>query len=423
VKEMTSIRKKLLLVGFFLLVLIIVAGCKKQSGEDSAADSDHASSSSHETSPSNTSDSEQLDNDSTDINVNDGDEGESSITEGIMGRVTAVRLIDPTSGWIGGKGWIARTDSGGKDWNVQYQGEQTVQQLFALNGQEAWAVFGDEVESAEQYRIERTTDGGKHWMPVSRMPNEGFLHFVSSGEAFVSNSYSNDGGKTWKTLEVPKNIVGNAYFHDMQNGWATSIENKEILVKKTTDGGQSWKTVMKREMAVSGEDVASLNGALIRSADKEDAWIELIGGSGMSQTSYSLFHTLDGGDNWQTVIANSTAGAGPAPGFPMNYNEGPKFKGSKPGPLYVVNTKVAFIGGDCPACDNPNSIGWTTDGGKTINFSKEEYPGYGGSFIAMADEKNGWWIVSDYEKPSVMYTTSNGGNNWDKVYTFDTPKE
>jgi photosystem II stability/assembly factor-like uncharacterized protein len=44
--------------------------------------------------------------------------------------------------------------------------------------------------------------------------------------------------------------------------------------------------------------VAPLNGALIRSAGTDDAWIECIGDSGMTQTSYSLFHTTDGGKHW-----------------------------------------------------------------------------------------------------------------------------
>lgn len=81
------------------------------------------------------------------------------------------------------------------------------------------------------------------------------------------------------------------------------------MVKRTVDGGVAWRTVMSRET------VSPLSVTVIRSAGQDDAWVELIGDSGMSQTSYSLFHTTDGGDNWITVLANSTADGGPAPAF------------------------------------------------------------------------------------------------------------
>jgi hypothetical protein len=142
-------------------------------------------------------------------------------------------------------------------------------------------------------------------------------------------------GKTWKPLPVPKQLTGDAYFHDKANGWAVTQENGVFQVMRTVDGGQSWSAVMKRET------VALLSGAVIRSAGKDDAWIQCIGGYGMNQTSYSLFHTTDGGRHWQTVIAKSTAGGGPAPGFPADYPGGPTIDGSAPGPLYVVNPDIA----------------------------------------------------------------------------------
>lgn len=82
---------------------------------------------------------------------------------------------------------------------------------------------------------------------------------------------------------------------------------------------------------MSRNNAANLTGSVIRSAGANDAWIELIGESGMTQTSYSLFHTKDGGKTWQTVLANSTAGGGPAPGIAAGDTAGPKNTGSKPG--------------------------------------------------------------------------------------------
>lgn len=402
------------LVLLFGLMLFIVAGCSSQAGQQNISDqNDELTETSAPGVDVGTSQTEPPDPPS-DTAPNQVEPPAKKVA---MGEVTAVRLIDPPSGWVGGKGWIARTDNGGKDWKLQYQGEQTVQQLFALNGRAAWAVFGEDDEHSNERRLlQHTTDGGEHWSPVGKVPNSGFLHFVSMQEAFVGNAHSTDGGKTWSKLSVPEHSVGDAYFHDKKNGWAVVKDDDTVQVQRTVDGGKTWKTVMSRKV------VSRLNGALIRSAGADDAWVELIGESGMTQTSYALFHTNDGGDNWQTVIANSTAGAGPAPGFPIGYNDGPENSGSSPGPLYVVSPKIAFMGGYCMACDNPNTVGWTTDGGENWNNGKEQFSGYGGMLLAISGADNGWLICTDTTEPSVMYTTSDGGKHWKKVHTFDRPK-
>jgi photosystem II stability/assembly factor-like uncharacterized protein len=326
------------------------------------------------------------------------------------GIITAVRLADPQSGWIGGEGWIARTDDGGNKWQMQYIGNGTIHQLFALNNQQAWASF------AESSNLLSTTDGGKHWVPAGKIPNQGFLHFVSATEAFSANARTTDGGSSWGTLPIPDHIVGDAYFHDKIHGWAVTQSANALEVKRTLDGGKIWQTVMSKTVA------SRLTGSIIRLSSADDAWIECIGDSGMTQTSYSLFHTKDGGKQWQTVLANSTAGGGPAPGFPTDYNQGPKNAGSKPGPLYVLSSDAAFVGGQCPACDQPNTVGWTTDGGKTWVNGKQALTGYGEALLAMADVSNGWWITTDHTDPSVMYTTSDGGKTWTKKHTFDRAK-
>lgn len=326
-----------------------------------------------------------------------------------MSDVTAVRLADPQIGWVGGDGWIAKTVNGGKNWAVSYQGIGTVRQIFALNQQNVWATID---QGGNSLRLLQSKDGGLHWTLIGTTPNKEFLHFISGDTALSGNAYSLDGGRTWHPISTPKNMVDQAYFHDLKNGWAVTESNKVLTVQKTTDGGKTWRPVLTKKLA------SPLEGVIIRSTGVHDAWIECIGDSGMNQTSYSVFHTADGGNSWKTVIANSTAGGGPAPGFTQKDNKGPKNKGSKPGPLYVVSPQVAFMGGTCPACDNPNSIGWTKDGGKTWVNSKETFKGYGESYLAIADKNHGWWIMTENNKPSIMYTTSDGGTHWTKVHIF-----
>ncbi|MBB6695499.1 hypothetical protein H7B90_29325 [Cohnella xylanilytica] len=329
------------------------------------------------------------------------------------GTVTALRLADAKSGWAGGKGWIARTDDGGVHWTKQYTGSFTVNQLFALNGNKVWATLA-EGKDAKTARLVRSTDGGKHWEAVGTVPNRAFLHFTDDKTAFSGNATTTDGGRTWKTLNVPKGVVGDVYFHDAANGWAVQASSDKYSFLHSADAGKTWKTVMTRKI----QDGNGVTGTLIRSAGKNDAWIEVVGGSGMSQTSYALFHTTDGGKSWLPAIVNNTAGAGPAPGFSMDDDKYPKASGSKPGALYVVNPQTAFLGGECPACDKPNSIMETTDGGKSWAARKSEFDGFGEPYLAAADASHLWFVATDSEKPSVLYTSSDGGKSWKKAHTF-----
>jgi photosystem II stability/assembly factor-like uncharacterized protein len=336
-----------------------------------------------------------------------------------MDDVTALRLINGQSGWIGGNGWIARTDadasgSAGAAWSVQYQERETVQQIFALNGQQAWAVMAD------SGTLLATRDGGKRWERTATVPKQGkagFLHFVSSKEGFSGSQYTKDGGKSWSALPVPGHTVGQPYYHDRQNGWAvTQSTDRSFRILHTVNGGQNWTTVLSRTTE------APVNGVVIRSVERGNAWIELVGDSGMNQTSYSLWHTADSGRSWRTVLANATAGGGPAPGISSKDSLVPKNEGAAPGMLYAVNGSTALMGGYCAPCDKPNTIGWTNDGGKTWNNGKQSFDGYGSQQIGMANAKEGWAIFSDTEQAPVMYVTSDGGQHWTKSHVFDKPK-
>lgn len=318
-----------------------------------------------------------------------------------------MRLADFMSGWTGGKGWIARTDDGGRSWTKQWEDGPTVKQIFALNKNLAWAALdtGD---------LLRTADGGKSWVRTGTVPNDSFLHFVSANEGFSGDANTTDGGLTWKKYKLPANTVGDAYFHDAKNGWVVAFKNGKFKFMRTIDGGKSWIDVYTRST------VAPVTGTVIRSAGRNDAWIALIGDSGMSQTSYSLFHTTSGGKTWTPVLANNQAGSGPAPGYKMDADtKVPRNNGASPGTLNVVNTKVAFMGGRCTACDNGNTLGKTTNGGKTWVNLPTELPGYGPQFIGAEDASRIWWINTDSSQPSVLYTSSDGGVTWSKMFTFE----
>ncbi|WP_422657698.1 WD40/YVTN/BNR-like repeat-containing protein [Paenibacillus sp. EC2-1] len=387
-----------------LIMIVFVTGCQKEgtAKEPIEKEPSQGTTSPPVDNPSSPSD----DSDSGSTNAGDGDDSAVDIpvndTKVNMNKVSALRLINHDSGWVGGEGFLARTDNGGKRWIVQMNLQGTVKQIFALNDKEAWAV-------TEELELYRTQDGGKEWRKIGKAPMEGFLHFTSSDTGFIGHALTQDGGQTWTELNAPDGTVGEVYFHDKSIGWAVSQSNDHSFqLMRTTDGGATWRKT------ASKETTDPLGDVVIRSMGKQDAWMEVIGGSGMNQTAYSLFHTSDGGNSWTTVVANSTAGGGPAPGYPKGDSDAPKNEGVAPGPLYVVNKNTALMGGFCAPCDKPNTVGRTTDGGKTWENGKQALDGSRGQILAMADENHGWMITLDSEKSAVLYKTTDGGIHWKK---------
>lgn len=408
-----TIFKRLITLGFLMTVMMVIllTGCQKDGANGEPAEQNHpketvTASSDNGASPFDAPESVQSDHMSS---GGDQKEDPAPTTDHKKGEpmsslkgISALRLINDQSAWTGGQGWIARTDNSGKSWAVQAKPKGTIKQIFALDDQKAWVV-------TEELEIYRTRDGGKDWSKTSKAPNDGFLHFTSAGTGFIGHAVTRDGGETWHDLKIPQGTVGEVYFHDESIGWAVSQrEEDSFQLMKTVDGGATWKK------PASKKTTDPLGGVIIRSMGKQDAWLEVIGGSGMSQTAYTLFHTSDGGRNWLTVVANSTAGGGPAPGYPSGKSDAPKNEGVAPGPLYVVNRNTAVMGGYCGPCDKPNTVGRTKDGGRTWENSKQALEGSSGQLLAMTDESRGWMITLDSEKPAVLYKTIDGGLHWKK---------
>lgn len=328
------------------------------------------------------------------------------------GPVTALRVADDQTGWLGGEGWVARTDDGGASWGTQLEQQGTVAQLFALNSEQVWAAW--EHDDSELLTLVSSTDGGQSWGEPQGVPYSSFIHFKTANEAFSANHYTIDGGANWRALPVPDGIVGEAYFHDLNNGWAvTAVEEDAFEIMHTADAGETWTSTMKRVTE------APLNGITISSTGEEDAWVLLIGDSGMTQTSYSLFHTADRGATWLPVLAHSGAGSGPAPGYEGNSSSGiPDNEGTSPGMLYVASPEVAFMGSQCLACDIPNTLGKTTDGGNTWAVLPDKLPGFGKQLLAAVDANHLWWVLNDGTEPAVLYTSADGGESWTEVQKF-----
>ncbi|MFD0679583.1 MULTISPECIES: WD40/YVTN/BNR-like repeat-containing protein [unclassified Paenibacillus] len=337
---------------------------------------------------------------------------------------TAVAFVSATEGWAGGNGFISHTTDGGQHWDKQYSGTGNIALFSFLSDKPkvGWAYEGEmngpgagsPAGSPKKSNLLHTVDGGASWTvinPSAALGKE--IHFISEQEGFSGNKTTQDGGKTWKELPVPAEISGEAYFNSSSVGWAVVNNGDKFQIEHTKDGGKTWQSVYSQPVG------SILNGAVIRSTNKDDVWIQLIGDSGMTQTSYSLLHSKDGGNKWIPVVANSTAGGGPAPGYQSGSENVPKGPGNSPGQLLPLSPQAAFMLGYCRACGDAGevSVGWTLDAGTNWTNGSQKLPGQD-AVASFVDDKQGWLLTYAYSKPSVLYKTTDGGKQWSKLYSF-----
>lgn len=323
----------------------------------------------------------------------------------------SIQFINARVGWAGGNGFISRTSDGGHSWSRQYQGKEAIESLYFLNSKIGWALGSRQDQQSRT--VLRTTDGGRHWTPIAETSIGSTIRFMNRKVGFSGSWMSANGGKTWRPLQVPDGIVGEPFFYDRMHGWAVTSDANRFRIAFTITGGEHWKTVFEKSWE------GPLGGAVIRSTGQKDAWVLLIGGSGMSQTSYTLMHTSNGGNSWTTAVAQSTAGGGPAPGYATGQSVDRPGPGIKPGMLLAVNGKNAYLTGECSPCGDTGEItlGSTHDGGKTWTNLARKIPGQQAS-ISFVGASRGWLVTRTYGKPSMLYATADGGLSWKPIYSF-----
>lgn len=211
-----------------------------------------------------------------------------------------IKFIDSLHGWFVGnfipedEYYILITKNGGKNWN-KYSTPviNCISFVDSLNG----FAGGDSIYA--------TTDGGIHWEPqkVDSGPRFRILDIFFSdrkygwavgGNVEVADAgvtlYTVDSGKTWQ-YHKPAELYGlRVYFRDSLHGCIIGTSYPAIAgaVKITNDGGKSW---ILRYVDAWLEDVVF--------TDESTGWI--VGEHGF------IWHTTDGGLNWERVESNTTS--------------------------------------------------------------------------------------------------------------------
>ncbi|MGF7050142.1 photosystem II stability/assembly factor-like uncharacterized protein [Paenibacillus sp. DS2015] len=322
-----------------------------------------------------------------------------------------IQFLNENTGRAAGNGFMIGTSDAGCHWQELNSGEWDFTQIDFPNNKDGWALAS--MPTKQTKVLIQTSDGGSHWSKVST----GSVSFARMDRISETVGFGYTRTSAYKTLDAGSRFVkistpaNSRYmsFNDVNHGWAlVVIPGGGYKVMKTIDGGKNWSN----KLNVAAE---SNTGGEIYSNGKQ-VWALLYGEYGMSQVSYSLYSSIDGGGHWNHVISQSTAGGGPAPGGGKAVvDKGPAQSGGHPSNMQLIDGNTAFLGAGSPAGEVV-SVGRTYDGGKTWRNMTPSISGYDAR-ISFTDRKRGWMTATGDTK-SAIYMTRDGGLSWNRKFTL-----
>jgi photosystem II stability/assembly factor-like uncharacterized protein len=226
-------------------------------------------------------------------------------------------------------------------------------------------------------KIYQTNDGGSTWAPIpntSEITNFLNLFFVSPQSGFAQGSSqlatTVDGGNSWTVKTLPTTNGFTIFFVDPSAGFYG--DDSVGGLKKTTDAGNSWVTVLGNPGSPQGYYPFFLD---------EDTGFVAMGSGTFASTS-------DGGQTWQT-----RTGILPVNQYPQSYNQ-----------LFFQDEMHGFY-----ACQS--GIMKTIDGGQSWqNVLMDSVDGiYSNAInvVKFVDANTGY-----YKGETAIYKTSDGGLTW-----------
>ncbi|WP_068612827.1 beta propeller repeat protein [Paenibacillus tuaregi] len=327
--------------------------------------------------------------------------------------ITDVNFLSDTTGRAAGNGFLIGTSNGGCNWQEIYTGQWQFDQIVFPNNVTGFALARTSPEAAA--KLIATSDGGSHWKVLNTSGQVFKKMDAQDGQyiiGYTSNGAykSSNGGTSWTKIKTPANTRA-AVFTDKSalKGFTLTVHpGVGYKLHKTVNGGTSWATVLT---IPSG---TAFGGELY--AEGSQVWALAYGESGMSQVSYSLYASHDGGVHWKRIIAQSTAGGGPAPGTgPALVKKGPASPGGHPGNMQLIGSSAAYLAGGSPA-GGKVGVGRSLDGGKSWSNVPAVLPGFDAR-ISFPSIKTGWLAVTNASNTAV-YVTHDGGVSWNKKFSL-----
>jgi photosystem II stability/assembly factor-like uncharacterized protein len=219
---------------------------------------------------------------------------------GVDTLLTAVNFVDRTHGWVvGERGVILHTTDGGASWRTQPTG--VPYPLFAvkfLDRNTGWVV-------GHWGTILFTADGGNQWverslsvpLEESALLEPAALHDITdpttgevlakAGQLLSKELISTIRQRGLGDVHSREDVVLNSvFFFDHAHGW---IGGERGLVLRTEDGGQTWERILLPRPPTRGQEAAGGGEKLALGEEVSEAELEAFGLMSPLPSVYSLF--------------------------------------------------------------------------------------------------------------------------------------
>ncbi len=384
---------------------------------------------------------------------------------------TSVAAAGADTAWVGGwYGSMIATTTGGSTWESQYTGTANpIYGISPVDANTAWAVSTSYGSSA----FIRTADGGATWVVLKTGNEAGVPEAVSavdSSTAWIAGSEygtlmnrmvwkTTDGGSTWVRKDTPSGMgLTGISAVDANTAWAvgpsSGLGGENGVLFKTTDGGDSWVAQgtdvppLKSVCAVDAYNAwaAGSDGTVLKTTDGGANWVKVRTGT-ESIASFSavdasvaymvgqgglILRTGDGGATWVPqgsvtadlaavyAVDHSVAWAAGAGGIVLRTtNAGAAWQEmidttqgfrNDLNCVDAVDADTAWAGGD-------GVLVKTTDGG--ANWDVVYTSGSTRIFDICALDENDLWVVGIDGNNGFIYKTADGGANWSLQYYLE----
>ena len=215
--------------------------------------------------------------------------------------LNTVFFLDSKRGWVGGdKGFMSRTDDGGRTWIRQDVGtSNAINDIYFRDKEDGFLIAGN--------TILVTSDSGTRWTQARRFLPAEFdggavelysVRFSSKNKGWVVGSiskgdrvidsillYTDDGGTSWQRQRVPsKSELIHIDFDNDRRGWIVGAGG---MIINTIDGGTTWN------IQKSGTSATLFH---VEFRNDKKGWA--VGERG------TILKTTDGGNTWTSVTAH-----------------------------------------------------------------------------------------------------------------------
>jgi photosystem II stability/assembly factor-like uncharacterized protein len=206
----------------------------------------------------------------------------------------SIDFIDSLTGWASADNAILKTSNGGFNWAIisSSQGRG----ISFIDSQNGYACSGDSYGSI----IRRTTNGGINWTNLSTRFETGdiySIYFLNESTGYYGGTSGNlrkttDGGQSWSTLVSTGHFIESIYFFDENTGFiGQAFGSFAGQIQKTTNGGVNWTSTGTAD-AVDALSFADINtGYALASRN----FIYKTTNSGLSWTAYDVPTTFING--------------------------------------------------------------------------------------------------------------------------------